>query len=336
MLEKPDLPDEKIIDSLRANYDLPVAGITFLPLGNDATAWVYRVQCDDGRDYFLKVRKGTIYEPSLTLPHFLRTKGVEQVVAPLLTTARQLWVRLDSFALILYPFIEGPTGMEAGMSDDQWREFGAVLRRIHDTGLTPKLMSQMKRETFIPQWGGMTVQIDMLIYGSDFGDPYQRELAAFWKARREEITRILQRCEALGWALQQQSSLFVPCHTDIHTANILLDANGNLHIVDWDQPMLAPKERDLMFIGDDVTATTHTQKCFYEGYGEVTIDPIALAYYRYEWVVQEIGDYGERVLLANSGEETKADSVRGFRQLFDPGDVVEIAYTADRRVSPGI
>jgi spectinomycin phosphotransferase len=100
--------------------------------------------------------------------------------------------------------------------------------------------------------------------------------------------------------------------------------------------MLAPKERDLMFIRDGVTIQTHTEACFFAGYGDVTIDPVALAYYRYEWVVQEFGDYGERVFLAESGGETKADSVRGFRQLFDPGDVVEVAYAADEHVPPEV
>jgi hypothetical protein len=33
------------------------------------------------------------------------------------------------------------------------------------------------------------------------------------------------------------------------------------------------------------------------GYGAAAIDPLALAYYRYEWVVQEIGDNGKRVFL---------------------------------------
>ncbi len=30
---------------------------------------------------------------------------------------------------------------------------------------------------------------------------------------------------------------------------MLIDANDALYIVDWDNPILAPKERDLMFIG---------------------------------------------------------------------------------------
>jgi spectinomycin phosphotransferase len=100
-----------------------------------------------------------------------------------------------------------------------------------------------------------------------------------------------------------------------------------MHIVDWDETLLAPIERDLMFIDG---AANREKDLFYRGYGETEVDPLALAFYRYEWVVQEFGDYGERVFLtADTGEATKEDAVREFVALFAPGDVVEAAYRSD-------
>src|SRR5262245_41459167 len=103
MLEKPDLQDEKIIASLRQSYGLPVASLQFLPIGNDATAWVYKVKTDNTESYFLKVKKGRVYEPSLLVPRYLKDQGIEQIVAPLSTQAGKLWQSLESFTLILYP-----------------------------------------------------------------------------------------------------------------------------------------------------------------------------------------------------------------------------------------
>src|SRR5690606_38372656 len=149
--------------------------------------------------------------------------------------------------------------------------------------------------------------------------PYQRELAAFWQTRRDEIRRIVERTEALGRMLQHQPPEFVLCHSDIHTANILLDARGELHIVDWDNVLLAPIERDLMFVVGDDRTQPREANLFLKGYGAAAINRLALAYYRYEWVVQEIGDFGERVfLMSDVGAETRAASVREFKQLFDP------------------
>ena len=47
MLEKPDLQDEKFVACLQNEYGLHVAQVTFLPLGVDLNAAVYRVVADD-------------------------------------------------------------------------------------------------------------------------------------------------------------------------------------------------------------------------------------------------------------------------------------------------
>jgi spectinomycin phosphotransferase len=324
MLEKPNLSDEKIIASLRDHYGI-TAAIEFLPIGNDATAWVYRVVGEGGTAYFLKLKKGAVYEPSVTIPRFLKDNGIEQAVAPLPTRDGQLWAAVESFALILYPFIDGQSGMEVGLSDAQWVELGGILRKMHAIQLPDSLAAQVQRETFTPRWGKLVRELDVKIPVMAYENPGSQALAAFWLERAAEIRQIVERAEALGRMLQNRALPFVLCHTDIHTANVLVDRADNLHIVDWDQPILAPKERDLMFM-----LNTPGETLFFKGYGETAVDWTAFAYYRYEWVVQELGDYGARMFLMDDlGDETRADSLRGFRQLFDPGDVVDEAYEAD-------
>lgn len=334
MLEKPDLQDADIIACLRESYDVPASAVEFLPIGNDATAWVYRVSVDDGSACFLKVKKGEVYLPSLGVPRYLSDRGIRQVVAPLLSKSRQLWTHLDSFSLILYPLIDGDVAIDAGMSDSQWMELGTVLKQIHTTRLPAELAAHVRGETFIPKWSPVVRRLAAKIDGGDSGDPFERELASFWRERADEINRIVERTEALGRLLQEKGLQFALCHADIHTANILLDRDGQMHIVDWDETIFAPKERDLMFVvsaaASDETSRSREERHFLKGYGQAEIDPLALAYYRYEWVVQEIGDFGERVFFTpDTGEATRADAVSGFRQLFDPGDVVEQAYSLD-------
>ncbi len=173
--------------------------------------------------------------------------------------------------------------------------------------------------------------IQQRIDGTDFADPVAAEFAACWRAHKDDIQRICARADQLGRLSAASELPFVLCHGDIHTANILVDAQGNLHIVDWDQPMLAPKERDLMFFlhSGPAAPTNPSLRYFLDGYGNVVINRPALAYYRYEWVVQEFGDNGARVLDGNGGDITRAEALRSFRQLFDPGDVVDVAYEAE-------
>jgi len=171
------------------------------------------------------------------------------------------------------------------------------------------------------------------------GQGLETELAAFWQAKQAEISHLLARTIELGRMLQTKYALspapppapppgFVLCHADIHLFNLLVDRVGRLFVVDWDETLLAPKERDLMFVGGP--GSGREQGLFYQGYGPAEIDRLALAYYRYEWVIQEIGDFGRRVFShPELGRDSKAAAVEGFMALFQPGDVVEAAYQAD-------
>ncbi len=99
---------------------------------------------------------------------------------------------------------------------------------------------------------------------------------------------------------------------------MLVGADDELAIVDWDEPILAPKERDLMFVGGVVGGVWNEAResaWFYEGYGHAEVDPIAPAYYRYE---QILGVQG-------SAEDREVGRRQQVAQLL-PGSVIEIAH----------
>jgi spectinomycin phosphotransferase len=323
MIEKPDISDEKIIVALHENYSISVNGIEFLPVGNDSSAFAYRVETNTQVSYFLKLKKGILNQAGIFVPRFLKDNGIEQVIAPLPTKTQELVVEMDEFALILYPFIAGNEAMNVGMTDSQWTEFGSTLKRIHLTKLPSEISQYVGCETFIPQWSNSAKELHKYINTRNYDDPYQKELAAFWKENNETIQTLIERAESLGQRLQQSDLEFVLCHADIHTANILINEEQNMFIVDWDDTLLAPKERDLMF----VLGEKREEQLFFKGYGSMEIDPLVLAYYGYEWCVQEIGDFGNRVfLMRDAGESTKKDAVEGFMKLFSRGDVIEAAF----------
>jgi len=64
---------------------------------------------------------------------------------------------------------------------------------------------------------------------------------------------------------------------------------------------------------------------FYEGYGKTEIDLSALAYYRYERIIQDIADYGEQVLSSDKAESDRERFYRYFVTNFEPGTRIEIA-----------
>ena len=101
MIEKPNIKDEKIIKALNENFSIQVSNIEFLPVGNDSSAWAYRVDAKNTRSYFLKIRKEISHQAGLFVPRFLKDNGIEQVIAPLLAKTQELWINVDGFAFIL-------------------------------------------------------------------------------------------------------------------------------------------------------------------------------------------------------------------------------------------
>jgi spectinomycin phosphotransferase len=331
MREKPDLPDENILACLGEQYGLVVTELTFLPLGFDAAVGVYRVQAADGQHYFLKARRGAVAEITLQLPRSLKDQGIGQVIAPLPTSDGKLWAQAEQFALVLYPFIEGKSGMETGLSDRQWAEFGAVLSRLHATRLPPALAAQVRVEDFVPNPSSAAVirQLQATIHERTSAHPSEQALFDFWREKRAAIGQVLRRAEALGRQLREKAPEMVLCHADIHTANLLLTEAGQLFIVDWDQPIFAPRERDLMFVIDDVVGDSSTTAFFFNGYGETDLDVLALAYYRYEWAVQDIGAFAAQVLEEGGSDQSKQEGLHWFKVQFGPGNSVDNARVLD-------
>jgi len=334
MREPPKLVDQTIRAALHAHYGISSTTLTFLPLGSDSASAAYRVHATDGAAYFLKIRTGEGFSvPSLVIPHYLYNQGVPHIVAPLPTFTQTLWVSVNDFALSLYAFIDGRTGADVGLSEQHWRAVGTTLKQIHTSQLTPDLLQIVRRETFTPSRRNVLTDLEAAITKQDFADPVERELAVFWHARQNEICTLVDRADALGRQLRQASPPLVLCHADLHTWNVLLDTAQQLWLVDWDETILAPKERDLMFvvggIGRDLVSP-HETTCFLQGYGDTAIDPHALVYYRYAWAVQDMGAYGERVFFSpDLGEETRRDALHGFMDMFEPGNIVAIAFASD-------
>jgi spectinomycin phosphotransferase len=334
MLEKPRITDQQLITCLQETYGITAATIEFLPLGYDSYAGVYRVTASDGQLYFMKAKVSIVPEVAITIPRYLREQGMEQVVAPVPTTTGALWGNIDDYTILVYPFIEGNVGMEVGLTENQWREFSTFLRQLHAIQLPDSLAAQVKQETFIPhpECCSIIQRLQAEIPHQRYDHPLQQELARFWLDRQAEIARILARAEELGAQLQNRTHEFVLCHADIHTANIMISPGGALHIVDWDQPILAPRERDLMFVVRNPigAATDSAVSAFRAGYGDYEVDALTLAYYRYEWVVQDIGEFARPVFFEHDlSDPARQQSFDGLMWLFTPGGSVDTAYLSE-------
>ena len=186
MREDPGLGIDKISACLDAHYGLGVASVSFLPLGYDPSAAVYRIIADGGGSYFLKVRFGTVHEPSLLVPRALIDLGIRNVVAPLRTRSSGLWRPLDGHSghsVVLYPFVGGESAVASGLSDDQWRDFGSTLRDVHASGLGERLRGRLPVEAFSLPAAATVRRLLTMVGEMRFESAAASRLAEFWRGR---------------------------------------------------------------------------------------------------------------------------------------------------------
>jgi spectinomycin phosphotransferase len=319
---------------MEGHYGLSVAALAFLPVGNDAASWVYRLETGEGQRYFLKLRsKARFNAPSLIVPRYLLEQELPHILAPLPTREQELWVALEDFMLTVYPFVEGRMAAHVGLSAAQWQAFGALVRRVHDCRLPRDLRQQLPVETFVPGQRDLIAALQQASARQRLDDEVRREFADFWREQQEIIDVLVTRAGALGTELRRARAPRVLCHADMHPWNVLVAEDGEFWLIDWDEVVMALRERDLMFVVgglrvDDGVAAARTAQ-FLQGYGDVKLNPTALAYYRYARAVEDIAADGDRVFFApDLGEVSRRAALEGFKSMFATGNIVSMALAS--------
>ena len=335
MLTPPDLSADMMLACLRESYGLRMARVTFQPIGQDVNNFHYRADAEDGTPYFLRLRRGDFDEVAVAVPAFLRAQGILAVMAPIATVAGRLWASAHGFAWMLYPFFVGTNGCQTALSDTQWVALGQSLRAVHSAVLPAALAQRVPREEYSPQCRDLVREFDRQVDTRAYDDPVAARLAKFWIEQRHEIRTMVERAEQLGQALRHRADGYVLCHADLHAGNILLGAHDALTLVDWDNPIFAPKEHDLMCIGAGlgfVRDGDHEQTLFFQGYGSAQIDPIALSYYRYERIVADLAAYGAQIFGMDGSVEDREEGVEQLKAQFLPLHVVDVAHQTYERL----
>ncbi len=326
--------EEHIISCLNSNYGIKIATLTLLPLGADLNASVYKAQSSDNTSFFVKLKRGHSHDIGIEIAELLHNAGIRQIIPSIKTNLGQPTLRMEDFTLIVYPFITGQDGFSRNLTDNQWIKLGKALRQVHEIDVPSSLQKQVRQEAYSPKWRDAVRALYPHIEAEPIGDAITQKLLKFMKKNILSIHRLVDRAEELGRQLQGSSAERVLCHSDIHGGNVLMDENDNIYIVDWDNPIIAPKERDLMFIGGGVANVwniPHEEQLFYSGYGKAEVNSTILTYYRHERIVEDIAEYGHELISKTAGGENRSLMYKQFISMFEPRGVVDIAFKSDKR-----
>jgi spectinomycin phosphotransferase len=318
MIDRPAVDERWLAAEVATAWAVDVVDLVFIPVGLDGQAWAYRVDTSDGGRYFLKLRRGEFTRAAVRLPGFLRTQGVRQVVAPINLPGGETGRRLRDYHLLLYPFHDGGSRWRRGLTDRQWIEYGEFLGRLHAVTPSADIAAVLPVETYHSSAGERLRTLGGQAAASE-------SLGPFWDRYGTALHRLSKTVDDLASRLTRAQPVI--CHADIHPGNLIADGDGPLHVVDWDAPILAPRERDLMFVHSqdfgDHPINAHRAELFRRGYGPLEPDQTRLSYYRSERHLDDVTAFLGSILDPAASPEARANDLHWLTRIAetvaDPG-----------------
>jgi len=330
MLKKP-IQEQQIIELFKAHYGIDIQVMQFISGGADTNALVYKADAKS-KSYFIKIKYGLHDEINLSIIRLLHDAGIKEIIFPVHTLEGKLFKQLDQFKIIAYPFIDAPNGFTQDLTEKQWNQLGKALRKIHETSIPDSIQQQLRKETYPTKWREIVRSFYNKIKSETSDDKITADFKSFFKNNIHLIHQLVNSTEELSKKLRPDLNKYVLCHSDIHAGNVLVASDDSIYIIDWDEPMLAPKERDLMFIGGGVGNVWNKSKeipYFYEGYGDTNIDKTILSYYRHARIVEDIALFGQDLSSHDHSDQSRLAMLKHFKAMFDPNGVVEIAFATN-------
>ncbi|WP_131794644.1 phosphotransferase [Fluoribacter gormanii] len=322
------IQEQQIIDLLNVHYGIDIHAAQLIQGGADMNAFGYKAD-SKFNSYFVKLKYGVHNEINFSIIRLLHDSGMKEIIFPISTIDGKLFQKLDQVKIIVYPFIDAPNGFMQHLTGKQWSHFGKVLRQIHETSVPAVIQEQLRKEMYSTQWREIVRSFYSKIELNASDDKITADFKSFFNQNIETIHQLVDSAEELSKKIQPDLTKYVLCHSDIHAGNVLVVNEETIYIIDWDEPILAPKERDLMFIGGgvgNVWNNPHEIDYFYEGYGKTNIDKTILSYYRHERIVEDIAVYGLDLLSRVQNDQSRLESFKHFKEMFDPNNVIEIAF----------
>ncbi|MGC5005456.1 phosphotransferase enzyme family protein [Streptomyces sp. DT203] len=304
VIDKPPIDERSWAGEVAQAWGLDGVELVFLPIGLDGQAWAYRINTAGGDGYFLKVRRGEFAPAAVSLPQYLREQGLTHVVAPLSARSGEAGHVMGDYRMLLYPFHVGGNLWSRGLTDRQWIEYGEFLGKLHSTVPSPRIGSVLPAESY-------ATTAPARVYARTAEAAVSSVLGAFWQRYGAAVTRLCETvCELTA---KVGAGPHVICHADVHPGNLIADGDGPLHVVDWDAPIMAPRERDLMFVlgrgFGDHPVNPRREELFRQGYGPFQVNEELLSFYRQERNLDDIAEFLSRILDPRTSAEARANDL---------------------------
>ena len=310
----------ELLQNLSTAYNLPLKSITFFPEGEDSYGYI--VVSETGEKYFAKAST-TVPNSCLQVAYLLRYRcNIRNVVAPLETQQGLFSIPWQNFRVSLFPFIKGKSRWDLwkigkDFTDTQLSETGALLATIHECPdtIVPNPLATARYD--LPSRHELNTVLEAPTKKVQPQNQYQKQLLDGLITHRSEILQAIERYDSLGRSAAALQTPFVITHGDPTPGNLILDMENRLHLIDWDGVCLGPPEKDLVsFTGERFEVVL--ERYLTERQNAVTLHADIFGFYIYEWAINEIRDYGTKILFKNDDATQNAYDWESLQDYLPP------------------
>ena len=239
--------------------------------------------------------------------------ALEFVLAPIGDREGAVVRRLGArYAVSVVPFVDGASGSFGEYASAETRDrIAALLGRLHAASGALDADLPRRDDCGIPARAVLERALASLSSTWDTG-PYGEPARALLARRADELERRLRDYDELAARVRERSGSWVITHGEPHRGNVIVEPDGARRLVDWDTALVAPRERDLLFVLDDRLAGWDA---YASTAGDVELDREALDLYGRRWALGDIGMFVAVLLRPHEDDENTAASfgfLRGY------------------------
>lgn len=309
MLDMPtDLTSEQITLALQDYWGIVAVDVRYAAVGHGSCNWVV---AGDGAKWFVKAdrpERSAERDAAYRTAAALSDAGLDFVHAAVRDRSGALRRRISPlWNLAVFPFLEGRN--PDFTNNVERAQIAEVVGRLHahPSGFEdalrwqpgfrqPELRSLLANDLDRPWTRG----------------PYSERTRMLLEASLPGVQQLLEKYDRLAARLVASDEPWVVTHGEPHGGNTMLDAANRMRLIDCDDLMLAPRERDLwllLYVAHDRpvdTDNTQIMQAYQRSAGPVQPRLDVLELYRADWHLSDISAYAQQL----RGPHDDTDDIR--------------------------
>ena len=326
MKNKNHIDKDTLIQVTHQGYGIEIADLEFLLRGFGGDC--YRAENQAGDSYFLKLHDPVNNQMTaassrafyLPLMQQLHAQNIlPNIPHPLPTFDNKLSMSIHTGELVITNFIDGDLVGFGELSEP-------ILSRLAElVGVLHGCRNQLKFEhPFIEKFKIVFEQdlldsFDTLAALNASTSPGQQLLREIILPQQTSLVTHLEKLKklqdyALNASAQGSMKPMVICHTDLHGGNLMMDKEKNLHILDWENAMIAPPEHDLFFFAGEPNFWEIFWPRYTHHYKNAQIDWELLRFYFYRRGLEDIADFILRILRRVNSPERDQQEIQWMQE----------------------